>query len=117
MAASSTFAPSRNPDVGLDMVVRFTAYEATFGDGYTARAPKGINNEEVEVSLTWNRISLAEADAIENFFRSMRGTVPFWYTLPFTNNTRQFICKTYTRTRVTGLLDTIKATFTKVNDL
>lgn len=50
-----------------------------FGDGYSQRSPQGINNGLRNWEVSFDDISLTDADAIVNFFRAKMGSVSFTF--------------------------------------
>ena len=72
-----------------------------FGDGYTQRIPDGINNNLLNLDLTFENRSEKEATAIAHFLNVRRGAEPFAYTPPSPYATQKlFICKSFTSTFV-----------------
>lgn len=112
-----TFTPIKNPVAPAGKSVTYNVRSAKFGDGYTARAPLGINNKEITASYVWAQLTGEEADSIEAFFDARQGSEAFYYTPPGEIVATKFICTDFQRTRYTGLLDRITANFVKVNDL
>ena len=72
-----------------------------FGDGYTQRTPDGINNNLLNLDLTFENRSEKEATAIAHFLNVRRGAEAFAYTPPSPYATQKlFICKSFTSTFV-----------------
>lgn len=113
----TTFNPSVNPDIGSTENAEFRILEAEFGDGYRLRAGDGLNTLKKNVSLSWSMLTTSEADAIEAFFVTQSGHLPFDYTLPLKSSSEQFICKRWTRSYGSGVTWNITAEFEKVYDL
>ena len=83
-----------------------------FGDGYTQRIPDGINNNLLNLDLTFENRSEKEATAIAHFLNVRRGAEPFAYTPPSPYATQKlFICKSFTSTFVFNDNFTVNAKF------
>lgn len=44
--------------------VKFKAIAAEFGDGYSQRAPDGLNNKRQSFEITWPGLSLVDKDTV-----------------------------------------------------
>jgi phage-related protein len=83
-----------------------------FGDGYTQRIPDGINNNLLNLDLTFENRSEKEATAIAHFLNVRRGAEAFCYTPPSPYATQKlFICKSFTSTFVFNDNFTVSAKF------
>lgn len=87
------YQPSYNSSLSREPKV----LEARFGDGYAQRAADGINNNPQIWTLTFENISLVDADAIESFLSTAGGVTPFDWTPPGKPSAR-FVCKQWSRT-------------------
>lgn len=112
-----SFPLTRNPDVGLNKQVQYRVRKANFDDGYSARMAGGLNNKELSIDLTWSAITNEDADIVEAFFDEHQGVTAFYFTMPGEIVPTKVTCEAWSRSPPSGLLATIKATFTKVNDL
>lgn len=112
-----TFTPPFNPITPASREITYSVRSAKFGDGYSARAPLGINNKETSAVYTWSQLTGDVADVIEAFFDARQGSEPFLYAPPGEVVPTKFICTGFTRSQYTGLLCRITANFVKVNDL
>lgn len=84
------------PDYGLEVQEKEKVLEAKFGDGYSQRAPDGINSIDQTFRLKFTR-SPAVIDAIRSFLRSKKGSISFTWTPPGDTEIR-VICKEFNRT-------------------
>jgi len=91
--------------------------KSDFGDGYSQRAADGINPLEYTYALTWENITEAEADTIDNFLVSKKGYIAFLWALPRTSTSLKWTCESWTRKPVEGNLVTMTASFVRVYDL
>mgnify|MGYP001188565944 FL=1 len=83
-----------------------------FGDGYTQRTPDGINNNLLNLDLTFENRSEKEATAIAHFLNVRRGAEAFAYTPPSPYATQKlFICKSFSSTFVFNDNFTVSAKF------
>ncbi|CAO3459794.1 hypothetical protein [Azospirillum argentinense] len=113
--ASVTFTP-KPPLVGATVEPEFKVLSAEFGDGYSQRAPDGLNNVRETHAFTWE-VPAADADYIVGFLKDRRGAEAFDYACP-DGVTRQFVCpKGATRERLRPTLHKVTAQFVEVFDL
>jgi phage-related protein len=90
---------------------------AQFGDGYSQRAPDGINAMAEVWSLTWDSLTKSEADAIETFLTARGGVEAFYWQSPRDSNAaKKWVCSEWDRPVINSLFDTITTTFTRVYD-
>lgn len=83
--AIPTFEPPRSPDAPASRKTTSKSYMAEFGDGYTQRTPKGINNLLNEVDLSWTLLDPSDVNELETFFQGLKGVDPFDYAPPFSS--------------------------------
>lgn len=106
----------------IDHDLRFTIAEepkvfiASFGDGYSQRAARGINNIAIKVDLVWSFEDLTNADALLAFFRARNGAESFDYQLPQEDSARTWICPKWNNDTVAAGVYTVSATFQEVFD-
>jgi len=81
--------------------------KAAFGDGYTQRAPEGINPRSRSYQLTFTGTK-ARIDQIIDFLDAHVGRSFFW-TGP--RGTALYTCDTHTEPLPNGLTHTVTATF------
>ncbi|UJW85768.1 phage tail protein [Devosia sp. SL43] len=73
------FNPPLAPSPGTQHKRALKLLEAGFGDGYSQPTPDGLNHIRRSVSLTWDALTLAQKDAIDDFFVGKGGTQSFLY--------------------------------------
>jgi phage-related protein len=100
------------PQVGMANTVTPKIYSAVFGDGYTQRVGRGINNQARSYNLTFQKVLSADMDAIENFLIACGGTASFYWT-PINATIGLWLCATWTRTTQDGYSQ-LTATFNEV---
>lgn len=110
-----TFSPPRPPSLGSKKNIVYAIKEANFGEGHVQRAADGINNKRVSWELTWNGLTVAEADTIEAFFDARGGYQAFYYTVAG-DIQRKYRCKNPMRLQAEGQADRITVTFEQVFD-
>ncbi|AOZ52671.1 hypothetical protein BKX93_01765 [Chromobacterium vaccinii] len=69
-----------------------------FGDGYSQRAPAGINNLADTFTLAFNNRSPVEIAAIDVFLTKQRGVSWFWFTGADGNKVKVVCQKPWKRT-------------------
>lgn len=82
--------PQENPSGDIQFKVR----KAEFGDGYSQRVQRGINNKKQRWPFTFVGTN-AEIDPIVEFMDEHEGAVSFWYTPPFSLVPILFVCESY----------------------
>lgn len=114
----TTFSPSQVPDAsGSSGSHQYRILKANFGDGYEQRAGDGINTKQSEYTLSWSRLTQAEAEAIEQFFDGQSGFLSFDYTLPGESSAKKFVCEKFSKPYESGNLMGMTATIRRVYDL
>jgi phage-related protein len=107
------------PVSSIDEAATFSVDKMQFGDGYAQRVPNGINNGLRKWTISFTDRSLADADAMVEFWRSRYGATSFsWRPQGFAADVR-VICSTYSRPIQNRYLDgdfvyNINATFEEV---
>lgn len=84
----------------------------SFGDGYSQRTPKGLNNVANTLSLTFMP-SAAQWAAMDSFLRSKAGSTPFLFSYDGGAPLR-YICDTWKPQKTGPDVYTVQATFTQV---
>mgnify|MGYP003109826395 FL=1 len=103
-----TWTPSYNQSAQISPRV----LSVRFGDGYTQRIPDGINNNLLNLELSFENRTEKEATAILHFLNARRGAEAFAYTPPSPYQTQKmFICKSFDSTFIFNDNFSIKAKF------
>lgn len=74
-----TFTPPIAPSPGTGFKPEVKLFKAEFGDGYTQRAPNGINHIKETMKLTWQGVEYSDMVAIRDFLEARGGYEPFYY--------------------------------------
>ena len=93
MTATFTWRPTYGAQVNSKPKVA----RAQYGDGYSQRAPMGINSNPEIWNLTFSGREDVEAAAIKAFLDTAAGSDSFYWT-NLTGTTNLYICQTYSRT-------------------
>lgn len=110
------FWPPKNPDLGAEVTEQPNLLVAKFGDNYSQRSPKGINNIDEGLPLTWGLLTIPERDQILAFFRERNGYQAFWYQLP-NDRLLRWICPVWKHSVVRSpLVWSVAASFQRVYD-
>lgn len=110
------FWPPKNPDVvGAESAEQPNLLVAKFGDGYSQRAPKGLNFIEEAVALTWGLLDIPDRDQILAFFRERGGYQAFWWEMPGDRMLR-WVCPAWKHLPRTPLVWSVHASFQRVFD-
>lgn len=78
-----TFEPAVAPSMPLDDSRKPKVNVATFGDGYEARSPDGLNHDLEMIQLVWENLFEDEAKSIFDFLAARGGWEAFKYTVPW----------------------------------
>jgi phage-related protein len=103
-----TFVPPVLQSPGTKMAPEVKTLGASFGDLYTQESPDGIQNVREVATLNWAVLLEEDAQAIYDFFKAHKGTIPFYYTLR-DGVRRKWTCKEFSRLFDTP--NTVQATF------
>lgn len=114
--ALETFT-SLPPNYGAKAKREFRVLRADFGDGYSQRAPDGLNSKKETWSLKWDYLDLTEYNTINNFLTARKGTEAFLWTPPYQTVARKFICSSFEASIPAYNLYEITAEFEEVYDL
>lgn len=89
-----------NPDAPLETTIEPRKKTASFGDGYIAEAPDGINTMMYKgVQFTWSQLTATQKDTIVNFFKSTKGVDKFTMALQPENVTYNWKVKSWAEIR------------------
>lgn len=85
---------SHRPSYGAKQSKAPKVNVAAFGDGYSQRSARGINNDPANWAVSFNDLDQATADAIFNELKGYAGVTSFtWVDLD--GNTGQYLSPTY----------------------
>tara|TARA_R110000822_G_scaffold43537_3_gene117473 strand:+ start:267 stop:620 length:354 start_codon:yes stop_codon:yes gene_type:complete len=87
--ALTTF-PAIEPSSGSSKATSYNIKEAKFGDGFSQRSARGINNVVDKWSLTFANVNNTRADELEAFVLARGGTQAFLWTPPFESTEKQW---------------------------
>ncbi|MCP1540055.1 phage tail protein [Methylorubrum extorquens] len=77
--ALKTFDPQPRPSEATNKP-ELKLLESEFGEGYTQAGHDGMNHIRKVVSLSWEVLTVEQADALERFMEEHGGTQPFYFT-------------------------------------
>jgi len=89
------FNPPKDPSVGSKPAVKFRVRKISYGDGYTEKAPHGLNSKTEMLTVVWQSLTAAEKDQITDFFDERRGAEAFRYTFPGQATEKLWTCEEY----------------------
>ena len=75
-----------------------------FGDGYELRAAEGINNIGRTEQLRWRSITYPERDTLRDFFRGLKGVMPFTWQPPHEGAALNWRCSAWRSEDVSAAL-------------
>ena len=112
-----TFTPPVGPSPQTSTRHEPTRLVADFGDGYSQRITRGINQDRRVVTLVWSVLTHSDAQTIEGFFAGLLGVDSFDYQVPGSAASAKWVCSAWTRTEVDDFIAAITAELTEVFDL
>ena len=114
---TDTFAPPVFPNVGSSRDVKARVLTAQFGDGYSQRAPDGLNAVGKTLTIEWQKLTKAQAQEIEDFFVARGGATAFFYQPPKESAPLKWTCAAWRRVSQSNTAESLSATFDQVYDL
>lgn len=78
--ASPTFAPPTPPQLGTSRQTDQAVLTADFADGYEQVTEDGLNSIRDTIPMTWNALTVDDAELVEVFWRSVGKAKAFWFT-------------------------------------
>lgn len=108
----ATFTWSADYGASVDLQPRVK--QVSFGDGYEQRVADGINTLRQMWQLNFSNRTLTEINAIDTFLRARGGIEAFDWTPPRASVAGKFVCRSWQRTAVAGVIDSISAKFEQV---
>tara|TARA_B100000131_G_C18020377_1_gene574307 strand:+ start:757 stop:1134 length:378 start_codon:yes stop_codon:yes gene_type:complete len=74
------------PDRGMSWKTEPQVLKNEFGDGYTQRISKGLNNLKQNITVNFANRTKADVDDIVAFFETKKGVTAFTFTVPDSNS-------------------------------
>lgn len=109
-----TFTPPRAPSIETSRSMKPRVLIAEFGDGYLQRGADGINHMLERMTVTWSRLSPADAKTIVEFFAARGGVESFYWTAPRDTTPKRWICESWDRGYPNQIHETLTASFREV---
>lgn len=111
-----TLQITQRPSINSDVSFKARVISNQFGDGYRQTAADGLNSVARTWMLSWDNLTIADANVLEAFLVSHVGQ-PFYYLMPREQYPRAWDCTDWTRGYPAGAYDSFKATFNERFDL
>ena len=102
------------PDFGAEARYKPQVSAVKFGDGYEARAAKGLNYKPQSWSLTFNFRSDTETQEILDFLNERGGFESFDWVPPKQLETKRFVCREWSGSIDRATFNTVRCTFDEV---
>jgi len=107
--------PNIAPDYGLSKESAPVVRKVQFGDGYEQRLRFGLNQNPKAWDITWNNITNADANTIEDFLNARAlDYASFTWTPPDSGVAYKWVCEQWNKTMNAFNRNTIKAKFRQV---
>ena len=88
--------PSITPSFGIRKTQSPNVITVKLGDGYEQRLTQGLNQNPYDLSLSFENITEAEADTIENFLVARAlDNESFDFTAPGETSSRKYVCESH----------------------
>lgn len=84
--------------------------EAQFGDGYAQRSGDGLNAVEQSTQATFHG-TVSVIDAAADFLKARAGHTPFFYKPLGEATAKKFVCKKWTRSKVSPETHLLRCAF------
>ncbi len=107
-----TLTPPTGPLIDYTSEPTVKVLTAEFGDGHIQATPDGVNSVRYSHAFSWT-LPKADIDAMDAFLKERAGAFPFLFRPPWgaAGTTQRFLCKKWSRARVSPLIHTLTATF------
>lgn len=107
--------PDVKPNYGAVKTAEPTIRRVAFSSGYEQRSVVGMNNDPKRWDLTWEHITLTDANSIEDFLEARQGHQKFqWEPPDEVSQTYLWVCEQWSKAMNYPGLFTITATFREV---
>lgn len=107
----ATFTPPVAPFTGSKSKPEIKLKKAEFGDGYTQITRDGINHIRQVYSLSWDKLTRANAESIVAFFEQQGGDTPFYFQMSPTSPLLKWTCEEWEMEFLSAGLGGVTATF------
>ena len=95
----------------------FRTIKAQYGNGYSQRAPDGINNSVGSWDVSWENVTSGEFGTITTAIEAAKGADYFTWQAPGDSSTKRWIVEKYTKAAMSGDIYSVSASLTQVFDL
>lgn len=112
----AVWSPPVDPSPGTAITVEPRIARAEFGDGYSTRAPRGVNVNQRRASVVWEGLSHANAATIVAHFDSLEGA-SFDWAVPPDSVQRRWILGRWSRPEPAALASRIQVELEEVADV
>lgn len=102
-----------SPAPGARRTIKPRVLSATLGDGYEQRVGDGINTQMASWAVSFNGLSVTDADSIDAFLKGASGVDAFDWTSP-DGTVGKYVCREWDRINVGAERHNIFATFDQV---
>lgn len=112
--ANPTFTPPIAPSIETTRSIKPRVLMADFGDGYTQRAPDGLNAQMETITVAWSRLKPADAATIVAFLSARAGAEAFLWTAPRDSTPKLWIAESWERGYPNQTHESVRASFRQV---
>lgn len=89
--------PSPERIENQDETTQFLIRRSSLGDGYTVKAPEGINNTRESITVSWVRTRASEARTLFDTLKNTGGFEPIRFTLRDSTEQKQYVITNLTK--------------------
>jgi len=97
--------------------VEFKVIATGYGNGYSQRAPDGINTSIGSWDVSWENITATEFSTVTTALETAKGADYFTWQAPGDSVTKRWVVSKYSKQAMSGDIYTVSATLTQVFDL
>lgn len=109
-----TFNPPMAPSIETSRTTKPKVLRAEFGDGYSQRAPDGLNAQLEGMTVVWSRLKPTDAASIIAFLTARAGVEAFAWTAPRDPAPKLWIAESWDRGYPTQTHESVRAQFRQV---
>ena len=106
-----TFTAPFDPSSGVSDDPEVKVLKAEFGDGYTQAAVDGMNSIRRVLTLKWDVLTVAQAQAMLSFFKAQAGAYPFYYQMADDAAPTLWTCEKWSEGFAAASFRSVTATF------
>jgi phage-related protein len=97
--------------------VEFRVLMSQYGNGYSQRAPDGINNAIHSWDVVWDNLTASEFTTVVNAIEAAKGADYFTWQAPGDAASKKYVISAYSKSALAGEIYSVSATLKQVFDV